>query len=86
MIVSTLVRMTIVVVPDILVENQAPVCLGVLVINVLEFLKIVKTVMKLLTVKLVLDLDPNPHPDAELVKVDTLLVSHSEYPREKHFY
>jgi hypothetical protein len=75
--------MTKVVVPGILVENQAPVCLGVLVINVLEFLKIVKIVMKLLTVKL--DLDPNPHPDKELVKVDTLLVSRSEYPREKPF-
>ena len=75
--------MTKVVVPGILVENQAPVCLGVLVINVLEFLKIVKIAMKLLTVKL--DLDPNPHPDKELVMVNTLLVSRSEYTREKPF-
>ena len=61
MIVNTLVWRTRVVSPDLLLEAQAgakaPVSLRVLVENVLEFQKIVKTVMRLLIVKLELDLE-----------------------------
>ena len=61
MIANTIVWRTRVVSPDLLLEAQAgpkaPVSLGVLVEDVLEFQKIVKTVMRLLIVKLELDLD-----------------------------
>jgi hypothetical protein len=57
MIANTLVWRTRVVSPDLLVEAQAgakaPVSLRVLVEDVLEFQNIVKTVMRLLIVKLV---------------------------------
>ena len=61
MIANTIVWRTRVVSPYLLLEAQAgpkgPVSLGVLVEDVLEFQKIVKTVMRLLIVKLELDLD-----------------------------
>ena len=61
MIAYTLVCRTRVVSPDLLLEAQArpkaPVSLRVLVEDVLEFQKIVKTVMRLLIVKLELDLE-----------------------------
>ena len=61
MIAYTLVCRTRVVSPDLLLEAQArpkaPVFLRVLVDHVLEFQKIVKTVMRLLIVKLELDLE-----------------------------
>ena len=72
MIVNTLVWRTRVVSPDLLLEAQAgakaPVSLRVLVENVLEFQKIVKTVMRLLIVKLELDLELDLGLDLVVVK------------------
>ena len=74
MIANTIVWRTRVVSPYLLLEAQAgpkaPVSLGVLVEDVLEFQKIVKTVMRLLIVRLEQELELDRDLDRDRVAVE----------------